>query len=257
VPRVAFSRKISPSGSAWPACRARLERSRRRRSPHPRTSPRPRARSRNLLSCAGPPVAQRATRFTAPLRPTMARENGPITERGAAASALETRAGSIDAKLETQIHVVADVDRRLGQIDTGSRRRPRAVGPRPQRQRWRASRELVRRWWMSASARPAIWPTSRPSAPPWPRQAGGSKPRPRRSATLPSSLARVPIGAGHSVAHRLDGSVLRSVPSRDGRSFGTAITHRLKPHLVRRTFDCCRDAAIEGFSGQGPGGDSL
>jgi hypothetical protein len=60
------SRKISPSGSAWPACRARLERSRRRRSPHARTSPRPRVRSRSLLSCAGPPVAQRATRFTAP-----------------------------------------------------------------------------------------------------------------------------------------------------------------------------------------------
>jgi hypothetical protein len=69
VPRVAFSRKISRSGSAWPACRARLERSRRRRSPHARTLPRQLARSRSLLSCAGPPIAQRATRFIAPLRP--------------------------------------------------------------------------------------------------------------------------------------------------------------------------------------------
>jgi hypothetical protein len=38
---------------------------------HARTSPRPRARSRSLLGCAGVPVAQRSTRFTAPLRPTM------------------------------------------------------------------------------------------------------------------------------------------------------------------------------------------
>jgi hypothetical protein len=42
-------------------------------------SPRQRARLRSLLSCAGPPIAQRATRFAAPLRPTMARGNGPIT----------------------------------------------------------------------------------------------------------------------------------------------------------------------------------
>jgi hypothetical protein len=37
------------------------------------------AARQSLLSCAGPPVAQRATRFAAPLRPTMARGNGLIT----------------------------------------------------------------------------------------------------------------------------------------------------------------------------------
>ena len=32
----------------------------------------------------------------------------------------------------------------------------------------------------------------------------------------------------------------------DGRGFGAAIGHRLKPHLVRRTFNTCRADAIEG-----------
>jgi hypothetical protein len=41
-----------------------------------------------------------------------------VSERGAAASALEMQAGGIDAKLESQVHVVADLDRRRSQIDT-------------------------------------------------------------------------------------------------------------------------------------------
>ena len=35
----------------------------------------------------------------------------------------------------------------------------------------------------------------------------------------------------------------------DGRRLGTTINHRLKPHLVRNTFDSCRAHAIEGHSG--------
>ena len=32
----------------------------------------------------------------------------------------------------------------------------------------------------------------------------------------------------------------------------TAINHRLKPHLVRSTFDSCCADVIEGYSGSGP-----
>jgi hypothetical protein len=46
------------------------------------------------------------------------------------------------------------------------------------------------------------------------------------------------------------GAVLPSTCDRiDGRDVGAAINHRLKPHLVRRTFDSCRAQTIEGHSG--------
>ena len=38
----------------------------------------------------------------------------------------------------------------------------------------------------------------------------------------------------------------------DGRGFGTAIHHGLKPDLVRSAFDSCRDDAIERHSSCGP-----
>ena len=38
----------------------------------------------------------------------------------------------------------------------------------------------------------------------------------------------------------------------DGRSFGTAIDHRLKPRLIRTSCDRCRGDAIKGHSGTGP-----
>jgi hypothetical protein len=41
-----------------------------------------------------------------------------IGERGAAQSALETESASLAARIEVQAHAVADLDRRLGQIDT-------------------------------------------------------------------------------------------------------------------------------------------
>jgi hypothetical protein len=41
-----------------------------------------------------------------------------VGERGAAQSDLEAKDAALAAKLESQIHIVADLDRRLGQIDT-------------------------------------------------------------------------------------------------------------------------------------------
>jgi hypothetical protein len=95
------------------------------------------------------------------------------SERDAAASALETQAGSIDAKLESQIHVVADLDRRLGQIDAAmeeATRRDRtkaAMATMEGQQRARAA--LVDERKREAGAQP-----SRPGATAWPRKAAGS-----------------------------------------------------------------------------------
>src|SRR5437899_5152034 len=41
-----------------------------------------------------------------------------VGERGAATSAIETQDAVLTAKLERQNHIVADLDRRLGQIDS-------------------------------------------------------------------------------------------------------------------------------------------
>jgi hypothetical protein len=51
-----------------------------------------------------------------------------VGERGATTTAVETQAATLDAKSDNQKHIVADLDRRLGQIDTAievaARRRP-------------------------------------------------------------------------------------------------------------------------------------
>ncbi len=52
-----------------------------------------------------------------------------VGERGAATSRLEERTADLEAKIDVQAHKVADLDRRLGQIDTTTRRRPRGGGP--------------------------------------------------------------------------------------------------------------------------------
>ncbi len=41
-----------------------------------------------------------------------------VGERGAAVAGLETRDGALAARIEVAAHTVADLDRRLGQIDT-------------------------------------------------------------------------------------------------------------------------------------------
>jgi hypothetical protein len=53
-------------------------------------------------------------------RPECSRNWSPphVGERGAATSRLEERNADIDAKIDVQAHKVADLDRRLGQIDS-------------------------------------------------------------------------------------------------------------------------------------------
>jgi len=55
-------------------------------------------------------------------------------------------------------------------------------------------------------------------------------------------------GARHPVAHRTHGAMLRPAGDRvDGRGLGTAIDHRLKPHLVHGTFDSCPSTKTRGL----------
>ena len=54
----------------------------------------------------------------------------------------------------------------------------------------------------------------------------------------------------------LIGAVLRSVSHRtDGGGFGAAANRRLRPHLVRSTFDSCHADTIVSHSRWGPGRD--
>jgi hypothetical protein len=64
---------------------------------------------------------------------------------------------------------------------------------------------------------------------------------------------RIARDQSYPVADRAHGAVLRSPRNRAYRGgFRAAIIHRLKPHLVRSTFDSCRADAIERHSAEGP-----
>src|SRR6266404_1341386 len=61
------------------------------------------------------------------------------------------------------------------------------------------------------------------------------------------------VRSRHPVMIALIGAVLRSVSHRtDGGGFGAAANRRLRPHLVRSTFDSCRADTIESHSSVGP-----
>jgi hypothetical protein len=73
----ATSQAMSPFASAWPAYEVRLNPSQQRCLHRAPTSLRPRARSLISLMPARAPLARKATRFTVPLRHTMARGEHP------------------------------------------------------------------------------------------------------------------------------------------------------------------------------------
>jgi hypothetical protein len=76
-----------------------------------------------------------------------------VGERGAAQSAIETQDAALAAKLESQIHIVADLNRRVSQIDSAIEEAARGARPMPPCQRWKGSVAAVRRSWMSGSER--------------------------------------------------------------------------------------------------------
>jgi hypothetical protein len=107
-----------------------------------------------------------------------------VGERGAATSAIETQDATLAARIDVQTHNVADLDRRLGQIDSAieeaaKRGKTNAALSAIEGQR-RARAGLVDERKREAGT---LGQTSRPSAPPWPPRAAGSRSRQRRSGT--------------------------------------------------------------------------
>jgi hypothetical protein len=77
-----------------------------------------------------------------------------IGDRGAH---LEAQTAGLEAKIDIQAHKIADLDRRLGQIDSTVEETAKRAGPTPLSRSWRGRRGPARRSWMSETARPVIW----------------------------------------------------------------------------------------------------
>jgi hypothetical protein len=115
-----------------------------------------------------------------------------VSDRAAATSHLEAQTADLDVKISVQTHNVADLDRRLSQIDSAveeaaKRGRTNAALAAIEGQR-RTRAGLVDERKREA----AIWWPSRRNAPAWRPRAGRSRPRRRLSGMWRSSLARTP-----------------------------------------------------------------
>jgi hypothetical protein len=80
---------------------------------------------------------------------------GHVGERGAAQSAIETHDAALAAKLESQIHIVADLDRRVSQIDSAIEVAG-AARPTPRCPLWKGSAAAVARLWRSETGKPPL-----------------------------------------------------------------------------------------------------
>jgi hypothetical protein len=114
-----------------------------------------------------------------------------VGERGATTSAIETQDAALAARIEVAVHNVADLDRRLNQVDTtieeaAKRGKTNAALSAIEGQR-KARAGLV------DERRRDSWQPCRRNAPVWPPRAGKSRLRRRRSGTWPSSSAPTPI----------------------------------------------------------------
>ena len=119
-----------------------------------------------------------------------------VGDRGAATSAIETQDAVLAARIDVQAHTVADLDRRLNQVDVAieeAAKRGRATTALTAIEGQRKSREaLAGQRQREASTLPIL----RPSMPPWPPRAGRSRPRRRPSATWRSLWGRTPTASG-------------------------------------------------------------
>jgi len=89
-----------------------------------------------------------------------------VGERGAAQSAIETQDAALAARIEVAAHGVADLDRRLGQIDTAIEEAAKRGRTNAASRRSQSSARAARRLPRSASVRAPLLPTSRPNGPP-------------------------------------------------------------------------------------------
>jgi hypothetical protein len=156
------------------------------------------------------------------------------------------------ARIEVAAHTVSDLDRRLGQIDA-------AVEEAAKRGRTNAAlsaiegqRRPVRGSSMSAMRRPAAALKAE-------RAQVAAKGRQAETEAAPIRYVAELLGADADAERAIRWLIalmvlccdpLANRPDRGG--FGAAANRRLRPHLVRSTFDSCRADAIEPHSGCGP-----
>jgi hypothetical protein len=79
-----------------------------------------------------------------------------IGDRGAVHSAIEMQDAALASRIEVAAHTVADLDRRLGQIDTARKRRS-AARPTPPCRPWKPSAGSARASWTSETVKPVLW----------------------------------------------------------------------------------------------------
>ena len=155
-----------------------------------------------------------------------------VGDRGAATSRIEEQTADLEAKISVQAHTVADLDRRLAQIDA-------AVEKATEKGRTTAAMKLAddqrkaRAGLVDERRREAGTPFGNPAGGtrrcgrqgPANRDGGGTHPLRGRAAR-----GRHRLGEGHPVADRADGPVLRSARHcLDGRGFSEAVIPTLCP----------------------------
>ncbi len=121
----------------------------------------------------------------------------PVGERGQATSAIEMEDAALAARVEVAAHTVADLDRRLGQIDSTieeAAKRGRTTTALTAIEAARKTRDVRLRHSANVKVRPLQ--TSKPSASPWAARDCRSRLSMRLSATLPSFLAPTLTASG-------------------------------------------------------------
>jgi hypothetical protein len=90
-----------------------------------------------------------------------------VEQHGKATAAVETQEATLAARIHMASHNVADLDRRLSQIDTAIEEKAKRGKTSATLPRSKANAKPVRRLWMSESGKPVLWPPCKPSVRRW------------------------------------------------------------------------------------------
>jgi hypothetical protein len=168
-----------------------------------------------------------------------------VGDRGAAAASIESQDAALVARIEVAAGKVADLDRRLGQID-------QAVEEAAKRGRTNAALSAIEGQHRARGSLVDERNREAGAALKAERAQVAARGRQIDAEAAPIRYVAELVGANtdserHPVADPAYGHVLRSARHRtDGRGFGTAVDRGLKPALVRSAFDTCRTGLIEG-----------
>jgi hypothetical protein len=170
-----------------------------------------------------------------------------VGERGAATSAIETQDATLAARIDVQTHNVADLDRRLGQIDSAIEE----AAKRGKTDTALSAIEGQRKAWAGlASERNEAADTSASLK----AERASLVAQGRRIETEAAPIRYVAelVGAERAMRWLVAlCAMLRPARHRiDRGGFGAAI-HCLKPHLVRSTFDSCVPTLSSGTAPKG------